>query len=362
MSLARTFNINVRRIMSRRRGQYDLEDEFLWFNEYLQADSRWHRKPDGTRVTISDDPRYSTITLDCPHIELMNEKQNFVRICRGEPWMPQSVILYVKTDGQLSKTSRSNILLLENFPLLFLKKAGPGVGGGYDVTPIIPRKDELQEQVEVAITRQNENPRYVSEVFVLQEGVVNPLLTRLGQKMDLRLYMLIVGSPAKRPVFYACRVGDIRNTLRYPYDPLSVDTRLQVTNIAQNRKLAVSLSDITRIFSIESAPDWYGRIFRQFLHIVRRIKNLYEKLIFSEYERPYVTLIGLDAVVDADTMNPMIVELNRRPTVYTPEEAEEINYSSVLFMHDVYELGIQALANDTVGEIPSENNQFVLVE
>lgn len=359
MILPRTFNINVRRIMNRRRGQYDLEDEFLWFNEYLEGNGRWRRKPDGVKVTLSDNPRYSVISLDCPHIDLMNEKQNFVRICRGESWMPKSVVLYIDHEGHLSNTGRKAILSLQEFPLLFLKKAGPGIGGGYDVTPIIPRGEELIEQVETAIAHQNVNLRYRSDVFILQEGVVHPLLTRLGQKMDLRLYMLIIGTGRDAPIFYACRVGDIRNTLRYPYDPSSVDTSLQVTNVAQNRKLATSLADITRIFSETTSPDWYSTIWRKFLHIVKRIKSLYSPLIVSSTGRPHITLIGLDAVIDSETMDPMIVEMNRRPTVYTPEEAEEMQYSSTYFMHDVCRLGIETLVD---GEIPDDTGEFVLVE
>lgn len=363
MTLARTFSINVRRILSRRRGQYDLEDEFLWFNKYLQQDPSWRSVPYGSLATLSDDPQYSRISLDCPNIELFNEKQNFVRICRGESWMPRSVVLHIDEDGYLTGGSIANIRTMEDFPLLFLKKAGPGIGGGYDVTPIVSREDKLREQVEQAIIKQNENRRYRRDVFVLQAGIENPLLTSLGQKTDLRLYMLIVGSPDGRQAFYACRVGDIRNTARYPYYPFSEDPRLQITNVAQNRNLASSTQDITRIFSRDST-SMYDRIFEHFLYIVKRIGKLYGRLISSPDRHPgvaYVTLIGLDAVVDSRTMRPMIVEMNRRPTVYTPEEAEEMQYSSTLFMQDVFELGVQAIADDTVGLKPEDNSQFVLV-
>ncbi len=358
--IPRTYDIDVARIMRRRRGQYDLEDEFLWFSQYLSRDRRWRRQTYG-KVGVSDDSRRTVISLDCDGIELMNEKQNFAHICRFEEWMPESITLTLP----LQQVQRRAIHSLQGARLLFLKKAGPGIGGGFDVTPIVPGEgsSNLVDLVEQAINEQNKNPKYRRDQFILQVGVENPLLTRLNQKIDLRLYMLIVGDSSGRMLFYACRVGDIRNTAAYPYDPSSTDRRLQITNVSQNRGAAVQSSDITRIFSRTTMPEYYDSIFEKLLIIAKRIGVLYSPLLVPRAglaPRECVTLIGLDAVVDSETLNPMIVELNRRPTVYSPEEARDMQYSSTLFMKDVFDLGIQALA-DGLQEEEAEGGEFVLV-
>lgn len=366
LSLPKTYDIDVRAILSRRKGQYDLEDEFLWFYEYItQDDSGWTEKVKSRLVTLSEDPQISRIVLDCPNIELINQKQNFARICRGEPWMPPSVILHLDSRGSITPRSREDLEELlsstRTGKLLFLKKAGHGIGGGFDVTPLIsPTVGEVEE----AILKQNQtgNPRYRRSVFILQEGVQHPLVTALGQKTDIRLYMLIVGRSDTRQVeFYACKVGDIRNTAAYPYDPSSVDTRLQITNVAQNSAYAKDKKDITRVFSRETMPEYYDGIFKKFIFIVKRIATLYEPNLSDTRGKYFVTLIGLDAVIDTERdMSPMIVELNRRPTVYTPSEARRMNYSSSLFMRDVFELGVQAIADGDIGSV-KESEYFIKV-
>jgi hypothetical protein len=350
--------------MSKRRGQYDLEDEFLWFEQELSKDTDWIKTKGGSTVTVCEDPRYSTIVLDCPNYELFNEKQYFAEICEGEEWMPKSAILKLNRNGTLTLDSETALWTMQDYQLLFLKKAGPGIGGGFDVTPIIPRKGELDEQVMNSIIKQNANLRYRRDVFILQAGVANPLQTHLGQKIDLRLYMLIVGDITGKIAFYACRVGDIRNTAAYPYKPSSVDVRLQITNVAQNRKSVDDTSEITRVFSEDETPLWYEKIFSKFLVIAERIGILYESFLRVKdprRQKAFVTLIGLDAVVDEMSLEPMIVEINRRPTVYTPQEAAEMQYSSTLFMHDVFTLGIEALANGQVGKTPPLTTEFILV-
>lgn len=364
-ALIKTYNISVSSILARRRGQYDLEDEFLWFHEYLMEDPRWKwRRCDKSRVLISDNPSCSIITLDCPNIELINEKQNFVEICGREAWVPESVVLNLE-NGKLSVRSRKLIISLNPTGQWFLKKAGPGIGGGFDVTPMfIKGGDNPLQRIENEIIKQNINRRYRRDVFVLQAGIYWPLLTSLGQKMDLRLYMLIVGNSRGRLAFYACKVGNIRNTVHYPYDPRSEDTRLQITNTAQNRKFAKKTEEFTRIFSLTTQPDWYTPVFQKFLHIVKRLGIIYSPLLRSKWavqQIPFVTLIGLDAVIDSRTLDPMIVELNKRPTVYTPQEAEEMNHSATLFMRDVFDLGVVAISENSVGQIPSLESQFVLI-
>lgn len=359
-----TYNIDVRVILFRRRGQYDLEDEFLWFNQFLRRDRRW-RWISGGSVVISDDSTRSLIQLDCPNIELMNEKQHFVEICGGEEWTPPAVVLRLTREGILTDESRDAIDELRGHHLLFLKKAGPGIGGGFDVNAIVtPRKGDVAERVEQLIEQQNQISRYRRKIFILQAGVEHPLLTPHGQKMDLRLYVMIVGLP-HRSAFYACKVGDLRNTALGPYDPLSEDPRLQVTNISQNKTGVSSLSEITRVFSSETTPEWYDIVFPKFLHIAKRLGEIYGPLLQTDTSRrrvtSFVTLIGLDAVIDSRNVQPMIVELNRRPTVYTPEEAREMGYSSALFMYDLFRLGVQAIADGTVGQVPSPESQFVLV-
>lgn len=379
-SLSRTYNINVNRILSRRRGAFDLEDVYLWFHEYLKDDPRWQERAcvSHPRVTISDSAYCSTIQIDAPRIDLLNEKQNFVEICRGEKWTPPAIILSLakRTKSTLTQQSRRQIFHFESWlkqagspRLLFLKKAGPGIGGGFDVNAIVIRETSedspsLEDRVVALIEKQNQSSRYSREIFVLQAGVEHPLLTPAGQKLDLRLYMLVVGDSEGLMAFYSCRVGDVRNTSAGPYSATSEDSRLQVTNVSQNKSAAGSFAEITRVFSPETAPDWYDTVFSQFLVISQRIGIIYSPLLRSETPTrnlPFVSLVGLDAVVDENSLRPMIVELNRRPTVYTPEEAREMGYSSALFMRDVFELGIRAQSDGTVGRSPSPDSQFVLV-
>lgn len=362
--LPRTYNINVSKIFSKRRGQYDLEDEFLWFYEIVSRDRSWTFSKKEALVTLSDDAEYSLIQLDCPNIELMNQKQNFVEYCGKESWVPHSIIIRLKQDGDLSEDSLRSITEMEYYNLLFLKKAGPGIGGGFDVTPIYNGRshDHLLENIETAIKEQNVNPNYRRKIFVLQAGISRPLLTSLGQKIDIRLYMLLVGNGRGRVAFYACRVGNIRNTAAYPYDPTSDDPKIQITNVAQNRRQVKDTSSITRVFSEETYPTrTYQIIFKKFLYIAQRVGVIYGPLVGIGDVKPFVTLLGLDAVVDSQTLDPMIVEINRRPTVYTPTEASKLQYSSTIFMSDVFRLGVRAIVIKNVGQVPPESSSFVLV-
>lgn len=362
MLIEKTYDISPKRIFARKRGHFLDGEQILWFWYFVKRDG-WRfikcSSQNKEQVTLSDlqDDDCSLIQLDCPHIELINQKEHFVRLCGHKEWVPKSIVINL-TDGNIPEQ-------IEQFThpsssrIVFLKKAGPGIGGGYDVTPIIVTEDHFVNDVMDAIDKQNStDKRYARRIFVLQEGVEHPLLTRRKQKTDLRLYMLIVGFK-KKIAFYACKVGDLRNAIGFPYTPTSTDPRVQITNISQNSKFVKSYAQITRIFSRQSDGEIYNVVFPKFLNIVRDLAEIYTPYLIKA-EKPFVTLIGLDAVIDSQTLNPKIVELNRRPGVYTPDEARKLQYSSTLFMRDVFYLGVDAIVNDTIGTAAA-SHQFVLV-
>lgn len=351
----------------------DLEDQYLWYFDYLKTDPRWKRITGrSTEVTFSSDESRSSILLDPHRVAEYNLKQNFVLQTRGEKWVPRAVIIRLehRSVAVLTKDTLRRLDQLSQIldtpglsPLWFLKKAGPGMGGGYDVRPLLLlTPDTVDRQVRDLVREMNQDVKYRRDVFVLQEGVQNPLLTEVGQKLDLRLYVLAVGSESGLVAFYACRLGDIRNTLTL-YDPRSTDVSVQVTNISQNRKYAEDFSEVSRVFS-PSTP-WYPDVYSKFLKIVKRFGVIYGPILSASDEngddRPFFSLIGFDAVIEAESLTPIIVEINRRPTVYPPGEAVEKHYSSAFFMRDVYDLGLMGIVEDRVGFSGYDGASFDLV-
>lgn len=370
-----TYDIDPERVRKNRHSHR----EFIWFHEFITTarQQQWRyvpcssSKPDSSLVTLSDNEKCSLIQLECPGIEFLNEKQHFTRLCRKEPWTPEAIVIKIDSQGHLTESSSRAVQRwpIERYTLLFLKKAGYGIGGGYDVNPIVvakPHEKNLTRVIEERIALMNTHPAYRRNIFILQAGIENPVLTPRGQKLDLRLYMLIVGDMQQRYGFYACRIGDVRNTLAGPYDPYSEDIKLQVTNITQNSRFlqeGETSEAVTHLFSPETTP-WYEKVFSQFLNIARRIAVIYSPIIVLSTESylPSVTLLGLDAVIDSRTMAPMIVELNRRPTVYSPDVARKMKYSSAYFMRDVFEIGIEeGILNLPRKSSSRRRRQFILV-
>lgn len=364
-SLGRTYNINTPRLLATPHS--DLS--YVWYDHFMRQDSRWEYRechPQQRRVTISDEIRCSIVQLRPPQNYLFNDKRFLVEICGEEPWTLPSIVLRIE-GGVLTDPSRNILdayLRRSDLPdLLFLKKAG-GVGGGYDVNPIFTAGVDGQgivKKIEKAIRMQNGDPCYRHNFFVLQDGVVNPVLTVRGHKSDIRLYMLLVGDRQGVTAFYACKVGFFRNTT-LPYDVSSEDPRVQLTNTSQNRKFASDFSEISAVFSHENYPVLYDAIFNKFLHIAERVGVIYGPLLQPDDHRwfPFVTIIGLDAVVDSTTMEPKIVEMNMNPSVSSPERCHQIGHPSSIFMRDVFELGLVALTQGKIGEQVSDDSQFIL--
>lgn len=141
-SLPRTYNINVAKLLSLAH----VNTTYVWYHHFLSRDPRWEFR-DGCRVTISDEKTCSLVQGLPPHSDLLNDKRHFTRICRGESWTLPALVLQIDhEEGRLDEPSRGRLeayLLREDLPsLLFLKKAG-GVGGGYDVHPLIIAREQL---------------------------------------------------------------------------------------------------------------------------------------------------------------------------------------------------------------------------
>lgn len=316
--------------MKRRKGSYDIDDAYLWFSIFLRSKEnrlRWKYEPNRNKVvTFSDKENKSLISFDIPHSETFNQKENYATILGGEPFVPESIVINLETSPIFSP----KVLKLMERGLWFVKKAGVGIGGGYDVKPIM-FNGNFQPVVE-AIKQLNQNEKYRRNLFILQKGVERPLLTASGQKLDLRIYMLVTGNPIK---FYLCKIGDIRNTVS-KYDG-STNTESQITNISQNKKFAKNFGDISTIYNEKTS--WYKNTFPKIMKMSMRIAEVYSVVLKSS-SKQFFSLIGLDVIIDRDTYDPYLVEMNRRPTVYQPDEAMEYGYSSSFFMKDVAEIGL----------------------
>lgn len=367
-----TYDIRPDRIQKKKRGAYDLEDIFLWYLAFIKQDLslKWIRRtcrPGDRPVFISDRQDCSLVQIDPPRIELFNEKQNYAELCSGETWMPRTVVLWLDRptkNGQLTATSEVKLKNFlgrsPQFNLLFLKKAGPGIGGGFDVTPIVPSGD-IVSRVEHEMQLQNEESRYARDVFILQEGVANPLLTPLGQKLDFRFYFLAVGDASGNVALYASRYATVRNVWQKPYNPSAEDKGQHVTNVTQNLKeCGGDYKAITRTCQLINRTEIDRTMLEQLIRIGQDLGRIYGPLFASD-NLPFASLLGIDCVVSAPPDPRMyVVELNRRPTVYEPQRAVDMEYASINIMNDVYRLGISSLVTGTLRIHPRPGN-FILV-
>lgn len=369
--LKKTYDISFDRINKKGRGSYDLEDIFLWYLLFIKMyvsniakKLKWTYSISSGRnfVTLSDIQKHSIIKIDPPRVELFNQKENFVKICKKASWIPKSIIFYLSGTDQnneiIPESKKELYDFLENLldetdtnVLVFIKKGGPGIGGGYDVIPMVIYPDDNTEDViqriEDKCVNINKDKRYARNIFILQRGIDNPLLTPRKQKTDFRFHLLAVGNGNGLIVFYASKTGVMRNTYQYPYDPWSEDTSIQITNISQNlSKVNGKLSYIMNTFD-KKYKSLYDPIMTQIYSISSDIGKFYAPIFSSDY--PFASVLGIDCMVDKDSLKVYVIELNRRPTIYKPWEAEELKYESIIFMKDAFRLGVASLVENNMG-------------
>src|SRR6185437_11197737 len=206
--MRKTYHIDVEDIKKRSRGFCDLDAPYLWFNEFIKHDTkrRWEHVANPKQVvTFSSYTDKSRISYDIPHSEEFNQKERFIQHLGNESFVPMSYIISPSTWKEFEK-----ILSSEFVGLWFLKKAGKGIGGGYDVKPIIyVSKQQFLKDIRDEIQEMNIHPLYRRNIFILQRGIDSPVLTPTGEKFDLRIYMMMVGTK-NFLLSYLCKLGDVR--------------------------------------------------------------------------------------------------------------------------------------------------------
>lgn len=368
-----TYQINPRVLKAKGKEFCTTEELYQWYLDFMEKDPRWRRVTGPLRDTILNENRDKTLVrTKTPALDSYAHKENFSVHTAGEYWVPHYLIIKCKPeeDSGLTETTERLLGKLEplvrepNFPRLwFLKKGGPGICGGYDVRPLMLMPDEdLRDLVGKTVKTMNEDKRFRRDTFVLQEGIQHPMLTEKGQKFDLRLYVLIVGASNGRMAFYTCRVGLMRNSL-HPYEPESTELKVQLTNTSQNKHYSEDYSQFASRFT--SKYPWHKEVYGKFKDIVKSFSEIYGPIIHkgmkADKDRPFAAVLGFDAVIEAETMNPVIIEINAAPQIASPWDNKRPDHPSMVFMKDVYELGIVAILSGKVGMKPPEKSTMDLV-
>lgn len=305
------------------------------FHKLYFEDKKW-KEIYGKKVTYSNYQDLSEIKNRVSNSEILCTKKNLYENIKGKYYCLPFVNFIISDKEKILKEIK-----LDD-KVWFLKKNNIITFGGYDVFPIKADK-YFMKNVNKYIAESNENKKYKSEEFSLQEGVENPKLID-GKKFDLRIYVLLTYVD-NDSTFHLFTEGLIRKTLK-KYDKNDLSKGVQLTNTTLNRK-ELNESEIANNLT---EKFWYNHVLYKYY---TKIKDICKDicLIYKDkfdYQKGY-HLFGFDFIIDQND-KIYVLEVNKSPQLhYKSELIEGIHHSlEYHIFSEFYKITISSIVKKTL--------------
>lgn len=297
-----------------------------------------------------------------PLVRYISIKSNLAEMLNGEIYSPKTIIFTL----QNSKIPELRNWNREKGSLWFLKKSSNITYGGFDVFPIIfNNMEETLSKIKKFIDDSNKDSKYYSEDFILQQGIQHPLLMPGPNgglyKFDIRTYGLIVKVSKNHPYeFYFFKKFLNRRSMK-PYDDLSSDPSVMLTNTTQGKELGEDISKLVSLGNSDDSPELFNPMYNIYDDLCN---NHLSKFNNTDFNNPAINIIGIDFIFDS-SYNCYILEINKWPKIICDKNDRKkyhFNMEDTMFADDFFDITFEAIEKKIPYKFSTENYFHVVIK